>query len=178
MPGDEVVVVEYDEGWPEAFRAEALRLEAALPISITFQHVGSTSVPGLCAKPVIDILVGDNRMRPLIFYRKRLEPLGYVLQDSGEPGRYFFRKNPRTAHVHVVRQGSWDWYSKVWYRDLLRGDEAYRDEYASLKRDLALKHREDREAYSKSKDALVERGLRAATVPRLIGISGPDATKR
>jgi GrpB-like predicted nucleotidyltransferase (UPF0157 family) len=168
MPDDEVRVVEYDDSWPDRFRAEAELLEAALPISVSIQHVGSTAVPGLHAKPVIDILIGDVKLRPSVFYAKRLEPLHYRLEDSEEEGRYFFRKDPRTAHVHVVRYASWDWYSKIWFRDLLRADPSFLDDYAALKKDLAIKHRQDRTTYSKSKDAMIEARLRKECLARII----------
>jgi GrpB-like predicted nucleotidyltransferase (UPF0157 family) len=173
MPDDEVVVVDYDERWPLGYDSEVERLEAVMPISVRFEHVGSTAVPGLCAKPVVDILIGDVFLRPLVFYARRLEPLGYFSQESGEPGRYFFRKVPRNYHVHIVRRRSWDWYSKVWYRDRLRNDDAYRQRYASLKQELAVRHRNDRNAYSKAKDKLVEEGLRQETLSRLVRLD-PD----
>lgn len=171
MSSDEIIVVAYDPSWPSRFQAEAeLLADALAPMELMIEHVGSTSVPGLCAKPVIDILVGTEELRPASVYEKGLSRIGYVLGDSEESGRHFFAKVPRTAHVHVVRFRSWDWYSKIWYRDKLRGDPKYRDEYAALKRELAITFRADRNAYSKAKDELVERGLRQETCSRLIHV--------
>ena len=178
MPDDDIVVVEYDPGWPPRFNAERLRIiDALAPLAFRVEHVGSTSVPGLCAKPVIDILVGVDEFLPAEVYSARLQELGYRWGDSEENGRHFFAKVPRTAHVHVVRYRSWDWYSKIFLRDVMRGDVEFCREYAALKRDLASKYHQDRSAYSHGKDALVEERLRTECSARLVRIRGSGEEK-
>jgi GrpB-like predicted nucleotidyltransferase (UPF0157 family) len=169
MPDDEILVVGYDPRWPEWYEGERSLLEAALAASeARFEHIGSTAVPGLCAKPVIDILVGVRDLGPAEEYAPALRRLRYAPGDSGEPGRHFFMKVPRTAHLHVVRYRSWDWHSKIWFRDALRGDADLRARYSALKTSSALMYRDDREAYSRSKDALVSERLRQECLFRLL----------
>lgn len=169
MPDDDIIVVEYDPGWPARFNVEKQQLLAALaPVDARVEHVGSTAVPGLCAKPVLDILVGVDELRPADCYASRLDGLGYVWRDSEEPGRHFFAKVPRTVHVHVVRYRSWDWYGKIWFRDLLRRDGSAMANYGFLKLRSAAAFRQDRHAYSKSKDAMVEGLLRVEVEGRIV----------
>jgi GrpB-like predicted nucleotidyltransferase (UPF0157 family) len=168
---DEVVLVNYDPVWPAQFAEEAALMRAALGDSVVaVEHFGSTAVPGLSAKPIIDLLVA---VRSLLEARTRavpaLEALGYAYwADDPAPDRLFFVKGlvpgSRTHHVHIVdltasqdpRLGEFTFADRLLFRDYLRAhlDEAQR--YANLKRELAARFPDDREAYTEGKTDYVD----------------------
>jgi GrpB-like predicted nucleotidyltransferase (UPF0157 family) len=160
----EIVVVEYDPTWPDQFARELEALQRALgEAAIAIEHIGSTSVPGLAAKPVIDILIGVARIELTPDQIAAVEALSYEFRgEAGIPGRLFFRKVPRTAHVHVVEHGGEIWRSHLLFRDYLRVHPAERDRYAALKRELAGVYREDRQTYTASKEPLIAELLESA----------------
>jgi GrpB-like predicted nucleotidyltransferase (UPF0157 family) len=144
-----VRVVPYDSRWPDLFQVELQRLKAALaPLEATIEHIGSTAVPGLAAKPVLDILAGYDDPELLQQFIVRFETAGYEHRgEQGIPGREFFRRGePRSYHVHFTRMGNTFWRQHLAFRDLLRSDPALRDGYAELKRQLAAQFPTNREA--------------------------------
>jgi len=156
-----VRVVPYDARWPELFRAEAARLadavaSAGLPV-LKFEHVGSTAVPGLAAKPILDLAAGRARASSPALYVPVLESAGYVYRgDGGLPGREFFRRGElRSHHLHLVELEGEHWRRYVAFRDALRLDASLRDDYAALKQQLAARFPRDREAYIEGKTAFV-----------------------
>jgi len=167
---DLVEIVDYDPIWREQFLAEKIRLETALKgLVIEIKHIGSTSVPGLAAKPVIDILVTIGAALEVDKLVNVLVTLGYVQVPQDDRDRIFFRKGmPRTHHVHVVIAGSWAFFSHVWFRDYLVDHPSAAEEYELLKRVLATRHSSDRAAYVKGKDAMVSMILDRAAKERLI----------
>jgi GrpB-like predicted nucleotidyltransferase (UPF0157 family) len=162
-PHDIIELVEYDPGWTKAYEEERDRLAAAfLPLRPHFEHIGSTAVPGLCAKPIIDIMVGVPLVQSAETYAPLLEPLGYHHRGHEERGRVFFLKGmPRTHHLHIVTFGSEVWHRHLAFRELLREDADLRERYAQLKRQSAKAHREDREAYVSSKGGFIQDAVRA-----------------
>jgi len=162
--------MDYDPIWRELFLSEKARLEMAFKgIALEIRHIGSTSVPGLAAKPVIDILVAVEAAFDADELMPVLATLGYVHVPQEDGDRIFFRKGtPRTHHVHVVRAGSWAFFSHVWFRDYLVDHPSAAEEYELLKRVLAARHRSDRAAYVKGKDAMVSMILDRAAKERLI----------
>lgn len=155
-------IVEYDFTWPDQFAREAEVLRAALgQVAVRIEHVGSTSVPGLAAKPVIDINVSVASLEPLDSYRKPLEALGYLFVfDDEMPDKHFFGKpkeRPRTYHVHVCAVGSVHERSDVAFREYLRAHPAEANQYAALKRDLVARTDGERAAYMAGKDAYIKR---------------------
>ncbi|MCH8993496.1 MAG: GrpB family protein [Chloroflexi bacterium] len=133
-----VVIVDYEPNWPAAFEQERARIVAALgnvmEDVVAIEHVGSTAVPGLAAKPIIDIMIG---VRKLADGEQSVEPLvglGYeYLGEYGIPGRFYFRKgSPRSHHVHLVHHNSDFWERHLLFRDLLREQPGLRDEYDAL----------------------------------------------
>jgi GrpB-like predicted nucleotidyltransferase (UPF0157 family) len=159
-------IVSYDPRWPGDFAAEAQRLGAALrALALRIEHNGSTAVPGLSAKPVIDIQIAVASLEPLAVYRERLESVGYVhgphVDDAFCP--FFHRPAawPHTHHVHLVVHGGPEEQRTLAFRDYLRDHPDTAREYERLKRDLAAQHigdvAESREAYSVGKSAFVER---------------------
>jgi GrpB-like predicted nucleotidyltransferase (UPF0157 family) len=145
-----VSVVDYDPAWPKLYDGESERVRAALgdPVAAV-EHIGSTAVAGLAAKPVIDILVGLRTLDLTRAHIAAMEALGYeYLGEYGIPGRLFFHKGrPRSHHVHAVLLGSDLWERHLAFRDFLRAhpDEAQR--YGDFKRGLATEVAGDRERY-------------------------------
>jgi GrpB-like predicted nucleotidyltransferase (UPF0157 family) len=132
-----IAVVPYCDSWPERFVREADLLRAALGDDVRLEHVGSTAVPGLAAKPVIDIVaaVHGELAEPQL---RALHRLGYVSRSRAGTARRHFRKGtPRTHYLHVVAVGGPDWHEYVLLRDFLRTHAAQRDAYARAKQDLA-----------------------------------------
>ena len=153
-----VRLVDYDPRWPALFQAEAARLDSVVaPLSITLQHIGSTAIPGLCAKPVLDILAGYDDPARLEDSIAALAAAGYVHRgERGIPGREFFRRGtPRAYHIHLARRGGAFWQDHLRFRDALRADATLRDGYARVKRELAAQFPTDREAYIEGKTSFV-----------------------
>jgi GrpB-like predicted nucleotidyltransferase (UPF0157 family) len=167
-----VVVVDYDAAWPLRFEEERARIVAALGDvtegRVAVEHVGSTAVPGLAAKPVIDIVVGVRDLDVGERCVGPLEAIGYEYRgEAGIPGRLYFRKgNPRTHHVHMVRHGSELWERHVLFRDLLRERPAIAAEYGALKRELAVRYRTRRLEYTDAKTPFIEEALAEARADR------------
>ena len=157
-----VRLAEYDAQWEQLYVQEAERLsEAIVPLGLRFEHVGSTSVPGLIAKPVLDILAGFHDQTLLPAYITALTAAGYVHRgEQGIPGREFFRRGePRSYHLHLtIIHGSF-WAEHLLFRDLLRKDQAVLRAYAELKRALASRYPLDREAYIEGKGPFVRAAL-------------------
>lgn len=154
----------YHPGWAEAFAEEAARIKAALgPRVLAIEHYGSTSVPGLPAKPIIDLLIGVRDLGEVKDIAPPMFALGY--DDNAHsvvPGHYIMGLGEqRTHHAHFVAFESEHWWPPLAFRDRLRADPALRDEYAALKRRLVIEHPHDRAAYTEAKSAFVERVLAA-----------------
>jgi GrpB-like predicted nucleotidyltransferase (UPF0157 family) len=164
--GEALEIVPYDPAWPGAFSAERDRIAAVLgELAVRIDHHGSTSVPGLAAKPVIDIQVSVRRLQPIEGYAARLAQLGYVHvphpDDSFCP---FFHRPvewPHTHHVHVVQSGGAEERRTLAFRDYLRGHPAVAREYEQLKRASAPLHSaatfESRQAYADAKTGFILR---------------------
>ena len=132
---------------------------AELPLII--EHTGSTAVPGLAAKPILDILAGHQKGASVPAYIEVFTEAGYVHRGEQEiPGREFFRRgNPRAYHLHLTEIDSPFWRNHLTFRDRLRADNTLRDAYAALKRDLAARFPRDREAYIAGKESFVSKVL-------------------
>jgi GrpB-like predicted nucleotidyltransferase (UPF0157 family) len=165
-----VHVADPDPRWQGAFADEAARLRAALgALPWRLEHVGSTAVPGLAAKPILDLLLGRPARVPGAAYVAPLAGLGYVHRGAhGIAERdYFVRDDAegrRTHHVHLVAEGGDFWVRHLAFRDALRADPALAAAYAALKRRLAAAHAADRDAYLAGKTAFIHRALRLAGV--------------
>lgn len=155
---ERVVIVDYDHRWPTAFEQEKALLAQALDHNfVEIHHIGSTSVPGLAAKPTIDILVVVPRFAPMDEYRRRLEPLGYShMSHPNDAIRLFFYKGPkRTHHLHIVEYGTWEHRRFLLFRDYLRTHPDIAQEYERIKRRLASKFAENRPRYTEGKRGFV-----------------------
>ncbi len=162
---DDVHLVDYDVRWPARYAIEAARVLAALPggLVLATEHFGSTAIPGMVAKPVIDILIAVRSLpQARTVAVPVMEALNYAFwMDNPRRDRLFFVKGlppaapHRTHHVHMTELDG-DMWHRLLFRDYLRSnpDEAAR--YAALKRDLAARHAADREAYTAAKAAYVD----------------------
>ena len=157
-PNDTIHLVEYNSNWPALYEQERAFIAAALgEITAEIHHIGSTAVPGLSAKPIIDIMVAVTQLTSPEDYGRKLQPLGYEYHDSEEAGRIFFRKGmPRTHHVHIVECGSWTLRRHLLFRDYLRAHPQAMQQYAQLKQELAIRFESDREAYTQAKTEFIE----------------------
>lgn len=162
-----VEIVAYDPAWPERFAREAARLHAALGASATrIDHVGSTSVPGLAAKDVIDIQVSIRSFEPESVYREPIEGLGYVYRpDPREPARRLFLLSEpggrRLVNLHLCESGGeWE-FRHLAFCDHLRAHPDTADDYERLKRELAPRF-EDSQAYADAKGPFIRRVERRA----------------
>lgn len=161
---DEIEIVAYDPRWPALFTAEAALLRTALgsDLIVGLEHFGSTAIPGMAAKPIIDILIAvksltearDSAIEPL-------EDIGYVFwAENPKTDRMFFVKGMppygerRTHHVHIVEPTAEPW-QRLAFRDYLRTHPEEARRYEDLKRILAVAHRSDREAYTDAKAEFV-----------------------
>jgi GrpB-like predicted nucleotidyltransferase (UPF0157 family) len=137
-PSEQVNLVDHDPDWAGSFETERAVLgELFDGRVVAIEHVGSTSVPGLCAKPIVDVMIG---LRQLELSEKEIAAmarLGYEYKGEHRPGRLLFVKQPRTHHVHVVEHGSEAWDRQLAFRDVLRSDAVERERYDALKRRLA-----------------------------------------
>lgn len=171
LSAEPVYVVPYDPFWPAIFEAERARLEAVMGRWVAgIEHVGSTAVPGLDAKPVVDIMAGVRSLGDADRCVRTLEEIGYEHRGEAEvPGRIFFRTaSPRACHLHLVVVGGEFWESHLLFRDYLRTQPETASEYARLKHELAPRFRHDREAYTEAKTGFAEAVVkRAKASPRL-----------
>jgi GrpB-like predicted nucleotidyltransferase (UPF0157 family) len=165
-----VRVVPYDPRWAELFARESGRIRAALTarsLTLEIEHMGSTAVPGLSAKPIVDILAGWDRAEELPLVIDTLKDAGYVHRGEQDiPGREFFRRGePRQYHLHLAQYRGTFWRDHLAFRDLLRADAGVAGAYQALKLTLAEQYPRDREAYIAGKTEFVQDMLRRAATP-------------
>jgi GrpB-like predicted nucleotidyltransferase (UPF0157 family) len=166
---DIIDIKDYDPEWPKAFELEKNRIMEKLgELVLEIEHIGSTAVPEISAKPVIDILIAVKDMGRAKECVVRLADLGYEhVQSEDDVERLFlFRGMPRTHHVHVVQHRSETHRKHVVFRDYLREHADARDEYDRLKRALAARYRTDRKSYVDGKADFVESVVEKATRER------------
>lgn len=166
---EQVELQPHDPSWPSRFAAERDRLLALLPgVFVDIQHIGSTAVPGLAAKPVIDILAGVESMAVAEALAEPLCRNGYTtsaeFNRSLADRRWFMRwaEGRRTHHLHVVVHGAEPWHQRLRFRDELRRRPELAERYAALKAGWAAEHRLDREAYTDAKAGFVRSVLERA----------------
>ena len=153
-----IELVPYDPAWPARFEDWKQRLLTALPTPPRrVEHIGSTAVPGLAAKPIVDILVGVDDLEAEAAYVPAIEGLGVQLRSRDRDHRYFrpFSGRPRDVHVHVCTADS-DWERPhLVFRDYLRRNPEARSRYVAVKQAAAARWRYDRVAYTESKTAII-----------------------
>jgi GrpB-like predicted nucleotidyltransferase (UPF0157 family) len=160
-----VKVVDYDPNWPFLFEEEKAKILSVIAKKVVaIEHVGSTAVQGLGAKPIIDIMVGIRHLSDAQGCIGPLETIGYEYVPEYEdsiPERRYFRKGPSNVpnkhyHLHMVEYGSDFWRRHLLFRDYLRAHPHAAEEYYRLKKELAAKYRFNREAYTEAKTLFIE----------------------
>jgi GrpB-like predicted nucleotidyltransferase (UPF0157 family) len=162
MHGQPPVIIEpYDSTWPRKFEAERALLVSVLAPWLVgpIEHVGSTAVPGLPAKPIIDIMAAVGDLPSSVPAIEALKPLNYCYFEYKADRMHWFCKPSdyeRTHHLHLVPWKSQFWRDRLAFRDRLRSDAVTRRSYAELKTALASKYRDDRESYTEAKTDFIQ----------------------
>jgi len=156
---EEIHLVPYDPGWPEKYAVERdVVVSCLIRPPLLIEHMGSTSVPGIVAKPVIDIIVLLADLADGHAAVPALEASGYSFwRDNPDKSKlYLVRGLPNRTHNLHLHADAEEVRRHLLFRDRLRADPAARDAYQALKQELAIRYRRDREAYSKAKTAFVD----------------------
>ena len=166
-----VELLPHDLAWPGAFELERSRLSSLFPgVFVAIEHIGSTAIPEMTAKPIIDILGGVDSLDGVDVLSRRLCESGYTTSEefnaSLQDRKWFMRwaNGRRTHHLHVVVHDGPVWRDRLAFRDLMRANPQAAAEYESLKARLAIEYRDDREAYTEAKARFVRAALSS---PRL-----------
>ena len=162
----EIRIVSYDAAWPRKYEANARVIADALSASaLRIEHIGSTSVPGLAAKDIIDILVVVQDSANESAYLPQLEAFGYILRVR-EPEwneHRMFRTKEKDVHVHIYSSGCPEIERNLIFRDRLRRNIDDRRRYEQTKRELATKEWSDMNEYAEAKSTVIESILNAAS---------------
>jgi GrpB-like predicted nucleotidyltransferase (UPF0157 family) len=157
-----VAVVPYDPAWQESYQRESERIVDALgAVVVAIHHIGSTAIPGIVAKPIVDMLLEVSDIGTLDRDTPRLERLGYEARgEFGIPGRRYFRRNDeggcRTHHVHAFAAGSAEAQRHLAFRDFMVAHPEEASTYGALKAQLAAQYPNDMDGYMDGKDAYVK----------------------
>lgn len=162
-----VCLCPYSTGWKESFESEkALLIDCIGCEIIDVQHVGSTSIQGMQAKPVIDIAAAIRKLNDGFKLINSLESIGYHFKGSlGESHRFFFWKGNEMKNMHnlhIVEYGDENWLNFLLFRDYLNSNTVYKDRYSELKAELALQYNYDRETYTKRKTEFIKEVIQLA----------------
>jgi GrpB-like predicted nucleotidyltransferase (UPF0157 family) len=173
-----IEIVSYDPSWPERFAEVTGTLRRSLKdVAVRIDHIGSTAVPGLAGKPVLDLQISVASFEPLEAFKRPLESLGYVYRATNtERTKRYFREPPGTSrtHVHVRVGGSFPEQFTLLFRDYLRAHSEDASEYEQLKRQLAERHRHDRTAYTQAKEDFTWSDSPGRPVAPGLGLGGPQ----
>jgi GrpB-like predicted nucleotidyltransferase (UPF0157 family) len=166
VAGEPIRLVSYEPSWPARFEEERAALADAIGSRATgrIHHVGSTAVPGLDAKPIIDILVGVDSLEASQACFDPLAKLGYLYAPyRADEMHWFCKPHPsrRTHHLHLIPTDSRRFHDELAFRDRLRASPEAAEEYVALKHDLAERFVDDREAYTDAKVDFIRRILRS-----------------
>lgn len=155
----QIEVVDYDPEWPNAYQDERIKISQEVNFEFEhFEHIGSTSVPGLASKPIIDMMAAIPKldMTPSL----ELEILGYRLAETGMIDRLFMLRQEHEGlryHLHIVETASWAERKERHLRDYLRANPKVAEAYGTLKRGLASTHRADPLAYTRAKTEFLQK---------------------
>jgi len=164
LPSETVWMCPYAPEWQDLYLAEEARLYGCIgDYVLDIQHVGSTSIPGLTAKPILDIAISVADFEEARYCIQPIERLGYRYHgEYGIPRRHYFTKgDPMTHHVHMVESQSENWVTMISFRDHLRENSVLAEQYASLKLHLAKQFPRDRPAYQNGKEEFIRQVLSA-----------------
>lgn len=151
-------IADPDPLWPALYEAEAARLRPALgPALRALEHIGSTAVPGLAAKPILDVMAALDSLAEAEIRLPALAALGYALRPTDMTDRLLLHRPGRpSVNLHVVTLASWPHRKERRFRDRLCAMPSEAAAYAALKRDIAARHGEDIKAYTRAKTALIQ----------------------
>jgi GrpB-like predicted nucleotidyltransferase (UPF0157 family) len=178
LPSNVNILVDYDSRWPQEFDREASAIiRVAGPYIKSIEHYGSTSVPGLRAKPILDILVGLLRLEDWIHCKSPLESIGYdYAEHAGVPNHYVFGKGKARTHlVHLVQFGSDSWIQALRFREMLRNDAKLREEYTQIKEAAIKAHPDSRSKYNVIKGPFIEKMMKTEQAAPLNGSNSAKA---
>ncbi|AJQ60822.1 GrpB family protein [Bacillus thuringiensis] len=154
-----IVVVPHENHWSEKFQMEADRLKTAMPETVKIHHIGSTSVPGLAAKPIIDMIMEVESIERVDRWNERFIELGYIVKgENGISGRRFFihgTEEKRLYHLHVFEKGNPEIVRHLAFRDYMMAHCEEAEAYATLKKELAEKYTYDGTLYTEGKNEFV-----------------------
>ena len=153
-----IVVVPHENHWSEKFQMEAERLKTAMPETVKIHHIGSTSVPGLAAKPIIDMIMEVESIERVDRWNERFIELGYIVK-----GKWYFRtpifihgtEEKRLYHLHVFEKGNPEIVRHLAFRDYMMAHCEEAEAYATLKKELAEKYTYDGTLYTEGKNEFV-----------------------
>jgi GrpB-like predicted nucleotidyltransferase (UPF0157 family) len=162
-----ISVISYDPEWPNLFKFLGQRLRPGLQhVANRIDHIGSTSISGMPAKPIIDIQVSVMTLEPMDQYRTILESLGFVWRaDNPDLTKRYFRESPgnRRVHIHVRQSGTWGEQFALLFRDYMRAHPQDAEQYAKLKYLLAEQYQKDRKGYVAAKAPFIWGVMQRAT---------------
>ena len=175
-----VELVPYDTTWPQTFASMRRRiLDACGGVVVDVEHIGSTSIPGLAAKDVVDLMPGLRAFEDGTGCVAAMESVGFEYKgEFGIPGRHYFKMDDpvtgkRLHNCHMYAVGHDEWVAHLAFRDYLRAQDDWRDRYETLKRALAVQHPDDVEAYADAKTDFVKE-----VVARQFAETGSDRVYR
>ena len=165
---DRVSLVNYCSDWPKEFEREKYELQKILGnLALAIEHVGSTSIPGLCAKPILDVAVAVKNVETLVTLIPILTDAGYDVLDSIEKsGEVLARKGKpecRTHYIHVEVMGSDYWNNHILFRDYLLKHPECVEQYETLKKNIAIQFKDDRKKYTAAKNEFIQSILALAS---------------
>ncbi|MFE8702589.1 GrpB family protein [Cytobacillus sp. FJAT-54145] len=166
-----VEVLPYNKDWKNAFNNEHVELLKIFGDKVIFHHIGSTSIEGLCAKPIIDILAEAEELEIYEQHTHQLEQKGYIAKgEFGIPGRRYFSK-PKNGeiedlpvHLHAFQKGSHEITRHLLFRDYLRAHPELAKQYGQVKQEAAKKFPTDIQSYMKEKDSIIKEFERKALI--------------
>lgn len=155
-----VTLEPYNDNWPSEYLKEYEQLNTLVGTYVLkIEHVGSTAIIGVSAKPIIDIAIAVSQLDDALKFSKILEDNGYIFRyDNGVKSEYFVRKNNgevNTHFIHIVEEGSKRWNDMIMFRDYLNNHYYKMIEYKELKEALAVKYADDRKSYTAAKNDFI-----------------------
>ncbi len=167
LGNDKVKLSPYQTIWAQLYEEEKKRLEKVIGRGVLdIQHIGSTAVPNLKAKPILDIGIAVKNFEEAFALIFPIEKLGYTYRgENGIPRRHYFVKGPpekRTHHIHMFEEVNEEWGAHLLFRNYLRTHPQTVITYQTLKEDLAKRYPDNREAYTDAKHTFIQRVLREA----------------
>lgn len=165
LPKDVLQFLPYNPEWKRLFEEEKQQLQSVIGKNILdIQHIGSTSIPGIIAKPILDIGIAVHNFEQAALSIEPITRIGYTYRgEKGISKRHFFIKgNPTTHHLHMFEIESTNWKNHLIFRDYLRQNLEIVKQYAELKIQLLQKYKGDRDAYQEAKKPFIEQVLKQA----------------